>query len=192
MRKPQLLILLAEARRLVGPAAPPPVVVGSRSFHALRGAPLPESVPRSAECDHYLTPGFPGRRRLEEDLGADSAFYTRHGFYVLTIGAGTVIPSPGWPGRLEPVRDERGTIRAGAVRAGTLLERALLFGPSRLGGVLADRLREEAAEVARALASLARPAPGPGDPGQHPSPPDAGAPTAGRSRDPGRGRGPSR
>ena len=170
MKRPQLLTLLADARQLVGPDAPLPVIVGSQSFHAVGNSFLPESVEQSIECDFYLGAGSPHRRILETELGANSDYFARHGFYAHTVGAGTVIPPPGWEGRLQPVRDEQGTtwalalelhdaaacklmagrekdfeflrdtLRGGTIQVGALLERTVTFRAAPLVNALLPRL----------------------------------------------------
>ena len=165
-----MLTLLADTRRLLGSEAPLPVIVGSQSFHAVGSSFLPESVEQSIECDFYLRAGSPHRALLEAKLGADSDYFARHGFYAHTVGAGTVIPPPGWEGRLQPVRDEqgttcalaldlhdtaacklmarrekefeflRGTLRGGTIQVGALLERAVTFRVTPLVHALLPRL----------------------------------------------------
>ena len=165
-----MLTLLADTRQLLGSEAPLPVIVGSQSFHAVGDLFLPESVEQSIECDFYLPAGSPHRALLEAKLGADSDYQARRGFYAHTVGAGTVIPPPGWEGRLQPVRDEQGTtwalalelhdtaacklmagrekdfeflrdtLRGGAIQVGALLERAVTFRATPLVNALRPRL----------------------------------------------------
>lgn len=156
---------------MLGPDEPPPLIVGSQSFHAVSGAPLPDSVEVSTECDIFLFAGSTHRRALETKLGADSEYQARHGFYLHAVGAGTVIPPPGWESRLQPVRDEHGTtcaraieihdaaacklmagrekdfeflrdtLRSGVIRLDTLLERAVSFRSTLLINALESRLQ---------------------------------------------------
>jgi len=84
------------------------IVIGSQALHASARRP-PAEVLLSQECDLYPRTRPQTAGLLETQLGRNSAFARRHGFYVDVVTPELATLPEGWEGRLKPFRAGRVT-----------------------------------------------------------------------------------
>ena len=110
MKKWQLLDLVRRVHELTN--INEPVIVGSQTLFAITDQ-VPTIVARSVEADFLIAQhGIEARQKVGDELGVTSGFYEAHGYYADPLGLATVVLVPGWQERLQPLRDENGTIIA--------------------------------------------------------------------------------
>ena len=81
-------------------------IIGSQVIHAYCRRP-PAEVLLSQECDLYPRTHPQAAALLARELGRNSAFARRHGFYVDVVAPEIANLPPGWEKRLQPLRIER-------------------------------------------------------------------------------------
>lgn len=82
------------------------IMIGSQAIHASCRRP-PAEVLLSQECDLYPRTHFRAAHILDIELGPESAFARRHGFYVDVVTPDLAMLPEGWETRLKPFRAGR-------------------------------------------------------------------------------------
>ncbi len=104
MRRQQLIELTRRVAQISGTEAP--IICGTQSVFAYTTL-IPDIVSHSVECDYLFTNlDRDTRNQIIDDLGIDSDFREREGYYADPLGLFTVVLPPGWQERLQPLWDE--------------------------------------------------------------------------------------
>jgi hypothetical protein len=106
MKKSELQTALRAASRVARQSEF--ILIGSQAIHAHCSRP-PAEVLLSQECDLYPRTYPQAAHALDIELGPDSAFARRHGFYVDVVTPELATLPAGWEGRLKPFRAGRVT-----------------------------------------------------------------------------------
>ena len=110
MRKEQLIELTRRVAQISGVELP--IICGSQAVFAHLTL-APEIVSRSVECDYLFTAlDRETRNRVLDQIGIDSEFREREGYYADPLGLFTVVLPPCWQERLKPLTDEDGRVVA--------------------------------------------------------------------------------
>jgi hypothetical protein len=104
MKKEHLLSLIQQVRDLTGIEAP--IIVGSQSLFAFTDI-VPAMVRDSIECDFLLgVESIEAMTAVNKTYGVTSQFARLSGYYADGLGLATVVLTPGWQERLQPMADE--------------------------------------------------------------------------------------
>lgn len=110
MKKTQLLDLIQQVSQFTESQAP--IIVGSHSLFAVTDQ-VPAIVSRSVEADFLLAEwGIEVMREVGDKLGMRSDFFDANGYYADPLGFATVVLTPGWRERLNPLADANGRVVA--------------------------------------------------------------------------------
>lgn len=110
MKKRQLIDLTNKIKKITGGKIP--IICGTQSFFAYADF-APDIVSRSIECDYlFIDLNREIRNKILDEVGLDSDFREKYGYYADPLGLFTVVLPDGWQERLEELRDERGNLIA--------------------------------------------------------------------------------
>ena len=110
MKKQQLFDLTKRLSEITGGKIP--IICGTQSFFAYAEL-VPDIVSRSTECDYLLLDlDRETRNKILDELGLDSEFRVKNGYYADPLGLFTVVLPKDWQKRLQELRDENDNLIA--------------------------------------------------------------------------------
>ncbi len=151
MKKHELKIALKAAARVAREHEF--FIIGSQAIHAQCQRP-PAEVLLSQECDLYPRNRTQAAELIEQELGRNSAFARKHGFYVDVVTPDLACLPEGWEKRLRPLRV--GRITASCLEIHDLLASKLAAGRLKDLELAGAMLKLRLARVRTLRARIAR------------------------------------
>ncbi len=151
MKKHELKIALKAAARVAREHEF--FIIGSQAIHAQCQRP-PAEVLLSQECDLYPRNRTQTAELLEQELGRNSAFARKHGFYIDVVTPDLACLPEGWEKRLRPLRV--GRITASCLEIHDLLASKLAAGRLKDLELAGAMLKLRLARVRTLRARIAR------------------------------------
>ena len=106
MKKEYLFDLIRRVKEISGVRLP--IIVGSQCLYAATDQ-VPQIVRGSFEADFLLAEDDSDAREIvNKKLGVTSTFFDEHGYFADGVGLATIVLTPGWRERLQPLMDESG------------------------------------------------------------------------------------